>query len=122
MSQQSHAAPSPYAGPNRQPVRSGDVAASTVVLIVAAAIASLGCLVCLMTLMFSEGCTDSCDRGELVRNSLLMLVGSVGVGVAGLVVTVLRLRSRTLAWPVAVLTLLLVTAIFTVGFTIQFTP
>lgn len=102
-------------------MRSGDFAASIVALILAAVVLGLGGIVCLMTLMFLDGCTDSCDRAELARNTLLMLFGSVGVGIAGLVVTVLRLRNRSLAWPVAVVTLVLVTAIFAIGFTSQFT-
>lgn len=106
----------------RPPMRSGDVAASTAALAWAGVVLVLGGGFASMSLAFIDGCNPpTCDPDAFSQRIHLTLLSSVLVGLVGTALTVLRLRSRKLAWPWAVLTAVVMTAIYVVSTTLQFT-
>ncbi|WP_134767781.1 hypothetical protein [Nocardioides sp. 1609] len=111
-----HAAP-PYAVPHtRPPRRQGDLSVSVAALAVAAGIGFLLGAFGLMSLAFVDGCTPpDCDADAFTRAINLTLVGASVVGIGGTVTTVVRLARRSVAWPFAVATLVLVLATYAVG-------
>lgn len=105
----------PY--PQQPPARTGDRVGSIIVLLLTALLLAFGSFFGLMILAFLDHCPpESCSVDGAVLSVLTAIGIAVAVGVAGLVITAVRLSRRLTAWPVALGTLLLCAAVLAGGF------
>ena len=97
----------PYTPP-KPPVSGGDLAASIATLTVTVLLGAVAAVFGLFSLAFLDHCPpESCSvEGAVTAVGTALLIAFV-IGVAGLVVTVVRLIRRKPGWPFAVATLVL---------------
>lgn len=103
--------------PQYPPSRAGDRVGSIIMLLLTALLLAFGSFFGLMILAFLDHCPpESCSVDGAVLSVLTAIGIAVAVGVAGLVITVVRLSRRLTSWPVALGTLLACAMVFVAGF------
>ena len=103
--------------PTYPPSRTGDRVGSIIALLLTALMLAFGSFFGLMILAFLDHCPpESCSVDGAVLSVMTAIGIAVAVGVAGLVITAVRLSRRLTAWPVAIGTLLLCAVVFVAGF------
>lgn len=109
--------PPPNWGPPPPPPRNtADSVISIIVLIAMLLVGAAGAFMALMSLAFLDYCPpESCSVNGAVTAALATVGIAALVGLAGLILTVIRLGKRKLAWPFAVGSLALVIAVFFLG-------
>lgn len=112
MTQPTFAAP-----PAPKPAVSGaDIAISIIVLVVTALMIAAGAVFGLLSLAFLDHCPpESCSEQGAVDAVFNALFAAVGLGVVGLIATVVQLFRRKRGWPFAVATFALCAIAFVFG-------
>nr|WP_296772815.1 hypothetical protein [Rhodococcus sp. (in: high G+C Gram-positive bacteria)] len=101
---------------NRPRVPGWDVAISVTSLVFTVMLGGLGMLVGIFSLAFLDYCPpESCSADGAVTAVAATLVAAGVIGVAGLILTVVRIARKRMAWPFAVGTLLLCILTCTIG-------
>mgnify|MGYP003601786267 FL=1 len=120
--------PNPHSPPHQQypaypqypvypPSHTGDRVGSIIALLLTGLLLAFGSFFGLMILAFLDHCPpESCSVDGAVLSVMTAIGIAVAVGVAGLVITAVRLSRRLTAWPVAIGTLLLCAVVFVAGF------
>jgi hypothetical protein len=96
-------------GPPPARSRTWDVVLSSLVLVVAAVVVATGVFVGVISVAFLDDCSPPTCRADDAWIAVgAALAAAVVLGLAGLVMTIVRLTRRRAAWPFASATLLLV--------------
>jgi uncharacterized membrane protein len=96
----------PTATPAKPPVRRADIAISIVLLVLTALMGVLAAVLGLFSLAFLDHCPPAtCSVDGAVNAVGTALIVAVGIGVVGLIITVVQLVRRRPGWPFAVTTL-----------------
>jgi hypothetical protein len=100
----------------KPPVSTADVVISVGLLVVTAALGVVAGAMGLFMLAFLDSCPpESCSADGAVTAVGTALLVAVGIGIVGLVVTVIQLVRRKPGWPFAVATLVLCLLAFFLG-------
>jgi hypothetical protein len=92
------------------------VVVSIAALVIGAVVVAMGGLVGVFALAFLDSCSpDRCNEGAAWAAVASALVAAAVIGIAGLVVTIVRLTRRHLAWPFAAGALLLAVLVLAAG-------
>jgi hypothetical protein len=103
-------------GPPPARSRTWDVVVSSLVLVVAAVVVATGVFVGVFSVAFLDGCpAPTCRSGDAWIAVGSALAAAVVLGLAGMVLTIVRLTRRRAAWPFACATLVLVVLVLAAG-------
>ncbi|MGV0850337.1 hypothetical protein [Mycolicibacterium phlei] len=107
--------PPPYPAP--PPARSGaDLAVSVIALVLTAGMLAVAVVLGIFSLAFLDHCPpETCSVDGAVSAVFTTLMVAFGVGLAGLVTTVVQLVRRRRGWPFALATVALVLVTFVIG-------
>lgn len=105
-----------YPPPARRPRSGADIAISITALVLTAALGAIAAFFGVFSLAFLDSCPPAtCSAEGAVNAVLTSLLVAGGIGVVGLVVTVVQLVRRKTGWPFAVATLVLCVAAVVLG-------
>ena len=100
----------------KPPVSGADIAVSIVMLVLTALMIAVGAFFGLFSLAFLDHCPPAtCSEQGAVNAVATALMVATGIGVVGLVATVVQLVRRKRGWPLAVGTFALCLVTFVVG-------
>ena len=98
------------------PRRTGDLVVSVAALVIVAVVIAIGVLVGVFSLAFLDSCyAPQCSEGGAWAAVGAGLVAAAAIGIAGMVVTIVQLTRRRLAWPFAVGALVLAALVLAGG-------
>jgi hypothetical protein len=102
--------------PPKPPVSGADIAVSVTVLVLTALMIAAAAVLGLFSLAFLDHCPPAtCSADGAVSAVFNALLVAVGIGVVGLIVTVVQLIRRKRGWPFATATLVLCAVAFVFG-------
>lgn len=89
---------------------------SVVALVVAGLVVGLGVVIGVFAVAFLDYCPPAtCSSGGAVASVGVALLVAVAIGIAGLVVTIMRIAGRRISWPFSAGTLVLCVVALGVG-------